>query len=161
MEGENRMKSNTIVSNIVAEEVELPKLPKGLQEDSSDILLWAKFINAEKKEEFDMLAAKNPYIQSAYKQLQLISQDKTKRLEYEAREKAIRDYNQLMYEAEERGVQRGTEQGMKQGLKEGIQQGIQQEKLEIAIKLYHQGWKIEDISGIVDISTEVLEKCFK
>ena len=50
--------------------VELPKLPKELQEDSSDILLWAKFINAEKKEEFDMLAAKNPYIQSAYKQLQ-------------------------------------------------------------------------------------------
>ena len=34
-----------------------------------------------------MLATKNPYIQSAYKQLQLISQDKTKRLEYEAREK--------------------------------------------------------------------------
>ena len=29
--------------------VELPKLPKELQEDSSDILLWAKFINAEKK----------------------------------------------------------------------------------------------------------------
>ena len=142
--------------------VELPKLPKELQEDSSDILLWAKFINAEKKEEFDMLAAKNPYIQSAYKQLQLISQDKTKRLEYEAREKAIRDYNQLMYEAEERGVQRGTEQGRKQGLKEGlqqgIQQGIQQEKLEIAIKLYHQGWKLEDISGIVGMSTELLEE---
>ena len=144
--------------------VELPKLPKELQEDSSDILLWAKFINAEKKEEFDMLATKNPYIQSAYEQLQLISQDKTKRLEYEAREKAIRDYNQLMYEAEERGVQRGTEQGMKQGLKEGIkqgikqgiQQGMKQEKLEIAMKLYHQGWKIEDISGIVGISTEVL-----
>ena len=142
--------------------VELPKLPKELQEDSSDILLWAKFINAEKKEEFDMLAAKNPYIQSAYKQLQLISQDKTKRLEYEAREKAIRDYNQLMYEAEERGVQRGTEQGMQQGLKEGIQQriqqGIQQEKLEIAIKLYHQGWKIEDISGIVGVGSEILEE---
>ena len=137
--------------------VELPKLPKELQEDSSDILLWAKFINAEKKEEFDMLAAKNPYIQSAYKQLQLISQDKTKRLEYEAREKAIRDYNQLMYEAEERGVQRGTEQGMQQGLKEGIQQGIQQEKLEIAIKLYQQGWKLEDISEIVGIRTEILE----
>ena len=49
--------------------VELPKLPKELQEDSDDILLWAKFINAEKKEELDMLATKNPYIQSAYEQL--------------------------------------------------------------------------------------------
>ena len=55
------------------------------------------------KEEYDFSQAiKNSYIQSAYEQLQIISQDKTKRLEYESREKALRDYNQLMYEAEER-----------------------------------------------------------
>ena len=35
--------------------VELSKLPKELKEDSNDILLWAKFINAEQKEEFDMV----------------------------------------------------------------------------------------------------------
>ncbi len=46
------------------------------------------------------------YADSAYKQLQLISQDKQKRLEYEAREKAIKDHNQMMFEAEERGVER-------------------------------------------------------
>ena len=46
--------------------IELPKLPQELKEDSSDILLWAKFINAEQKEEFDMIAAKNTYIKSAY-----------------------------------------------------------------------------------------------
>ena len=39
---------------------------------------------------------KNSYIASAYEQLQVISQDKEKRLEYEAREKAIRDYNQSL-----------------------------------------------------------------
>ena len=65
--------------------LELSKLHKELKEDASDVLLWAKFINAEEKEEFDMLASKNYYIESAYKQLQIISQDKTKRLEYEAR----------------------------------------------------------------------------
>ena len=54
-----------------------------------------------------MLATKNPYIKSAYEQLQVISQDKQKRLEYEAREKSIRDHNQMMYEAEQRGMQRG------------------------------------------------------
>uniref|UniRef100_UPI004056C90C PD-(D/E)XK nuclease family transposase n=1 Tax=Agathobacter sp. TaxID=2021311 RepID=UPI004056C90C len=37
-----------------------------LREDTSDILLWAKFISAEREEEFDMLATKNPYIKSAY-----------------------------------------------------------------------------------------------
>lgn len=87
--------------------LELPKLPKELKEDSGDILLWAKFINAERKEEFDMLAERNVYIGSAYRQLQTISQDKEKRLEYEARQKAILDYNQGIYEAEQRGIQQG------------------------------------------------------
>ena len=34
---------------------------------------------------------------------------KKKRLEYEAREKAIRDHNTQMYSAEQRGMQRGIE----------------------------------------------------
>ena len=92
--------------------LELSKLPKELKEDTSDILLWAKFISAEREEEFDMLAIKNPYIKSAYEQLQVISQDKQKRLEYEAREKAIRDHNQMMYEAEQRGEERGIKRGI-------------------------------------------------
>lgn len=83
--------------------IELSKLPKELKEDTSDILLWAKFISAEREEEFDMLATKNPYIKSAYEQLQVISQDKQKRLEYESREKAIRDHNQMLYEAKQLG----------------------------------------------------------
>lgn len=86
--------------------IELPKLPKELKEDCSNIELWARFINAERKEEFDMLAQKDPYIESAYEQLQIISQDKEKRLEYEARQKAIWDHNQMMREAEERGIER-------------------------------------------------------
>ncbi len=89
--------------------IELPKLPEKLQESSSDLELWAKFIDAERKEVFDMLADKNPYIESAYQKLQIISQDKDKRLEYEAREKAIRDYNEGLLEAEERGIAIGQE----------------------------------------------------
>ena len=59
-----------------------------------------------------MLATKNAYIQSAYDQLQMISQDRQKRLEYEAREKAVLDYNQLILEAEQRGEQKGEQHGM-------------------------------------------------
>ena len=50
-----------------------------------------------------MLARKNQYIESAYERLQVISQDRKKRLEYEAREKAILDHSQMILEAEERG----------------------------------------------------------
>ena len=80
--------------------------------------LWAKFINAEKKEEFDMLAEKDSYIDSAYSQLQVISQDKQMRMEYEAREKAIRDHNEMILEAEERGDKRGEDRGRKEGREE-------------------------------------------
>ena len=50
-----------------------------------------------------MIAEKDTYIQSAYDQLQIISQDKQKRMEYEARQKAILDHNQSILEAEQRG----------------------------------------------------------
>ena len=90
--------------------LELPKLPKELREDSNDIELWGKFISAERKEEFDVLAEKNTYIDSAYQHLQLISQDKQKRMEYEAREQAVRDYNQGLLEAREAGKIEGREE---------------------------------------------------
>ena len=96
--------------------IELPKLPEELKGNSSDLLLWAKFINAERKEEFQMLAKKNKSIEKAYERLEVISQDQQKRMEYEAREKAIRDHNQMMKEAADRGLKQGIEQGIKQGI---------------------------------------------
>ena len=91
--------------------IELPKLPEELKENSSELLLWAKFLNAERKEEFEMLAEKNDAIGKAYERLQVMSQDEKKRMEYEAREKALRDYNEVMLEATERGIAKGMAAG--------------------------------------------------
>ena len=66
--------------------LELPKLPEELKEGASDMLLWTKFINAEKKEELNMLSEKNPYIKEACETLQEVSQDRAMQLEYLARE---------------------------------------------------------------------------
>ncbi len=70
--------------------IELPKLPPELKDsvETNKVFLRAKFISSEKKEDFDMIAQKDPYIESAYQQIQIISQDEQKRLEYEAREKS-------------------------------------------------------------------------
>lgn len=95
--------------------LELPKLPEELKEDNSGILLWAKFINSERKEDFEMIAEKDQYIGSAYKRLQNISQDRQMQLEYEAREKAVRDYNQMMKEARADGERIGREDGVRIG----------------------------------------------
>lgn len=54
-----------------------------------------------------MLAERVQYIKSAYQRLQIISQDPEKRAEYEALEKGLRDYAQMMKEAWEAGVIEG------------------------------------------------------
>ena len=72
-----------------------------------------------------MLASKDPYIESAYQQLQIISQNQEKRLEYEAREKEVRDHLQFMREAEERGLEQGRIEGRMEGRIEGRIEGIQ------------------------------------
>ena len=156
--------------------LELPKLPKELKKDANDVLLWAKFINAESKEEFDMLASKNKYINSAYQQLQVISQDKQKQMEYTQRMKAVLDYNQGMLEAKQEGLEQGLEQGLKQGLEQGLKQGLEQGLIQgkeeginnVIIALKSIGIEKENIlSQIVDLyqisyetAQQYLEKYF-
>lgn len=55
-----------------------------------------RFFNGKKKEDFKEMARADPYIEEAYSELEKLSADERKRLEYEAREKAVRDYNSLM-----------------------------------------------------------------
>ena len=122
--------------------LELPKLPEELKDDSSDIELWGRFINAERKEEFDMVAEKNMFIKSAYKHLQIISQDDEKRMEYEAREKAIRDYNQGILEATKRGLAEGETRTEARGIQiliaDHIEENVPKEKTVTKLqKHYH------------------------
>ena len=102
--------------------------------DNCDIELWGRFINAERKEEFDMVAEKNVYIGSAYRHLQVISQDEEKRMEYEARARAIRDYNQIVLEAEQRGEERGIQILIADHIEENVPKEKTMAKLQ---KHYH------------------------
>ena len=61
------------------------------------------------------MAEKDPYIEKAYEELERMSADEKKRLEYEAREKALRDYNSQMSSARRRGEAIGKEIGEKIG----------------------------------------------
>ena len=127
--------------------------------------LWTKFINAEKQEEFAMIAEKDPYIQSAYDQLQIISQDKHKRLEYEARQKAILDHNQSILEAEQRGREEGIKEGIKEGreegIKEGIKEGREREAASIALRLIALGMDDAAIIGATSLSAEKVKSLRK
>ena len=93
--------------------LELPKLNRH-QYPETTLLKWARFINAEKKEELEEMAKTDEYIEKAYDQLVHLSADQMKKLEYEEREKAIRDYNHQ--------VKCYWEDGVEAGKKEGIQE---------------------------------------
>lgn len=88
--------------------LELSKI-KNNQEPESELLQWGKFLNGKKEEDFIAMAEMNEYINEAYEVLKRMSGDKEKKLEYEAREKAIRDHNHLMHMAKKEGFNQGIE----------------------------------------------------
>lgn len=72
-----------------------------------------------------MAAEGSSYIERAYERLTEISADDLKRLEYEAREKAIRDHMYLMNYNLKKGLEEGREEGRKEGRKEGLEEGLE------------------------------------
>ena len=62
-----------------------------------------------------MAASSNEYIKEAVNELEVISQDEIKRMEYNARQKAIWDYNTLMEENFSRGILKGRAEGRAEG----------------------------------------------
>ena len=102
--------------------LELPKLSKN-NAPGDGLLDWARFLGAECREEMERMAEKNEYIGKAYDRLNNISGDLEKRMEYLAREKAIRDHNYLMAENLRQGMAKGLAEGRAQGLEEGRAEG--------------------------------------
>ena len=116
--------------------LELPKLDR-YRYPQTELLKWARFINAERKEDLEMIAKTDKFVGKAYEALTNLSADEKKRLEYEAREKAIRDHHHQMKSNWNAGHEQGLKQGIEQGEKSGeermarlAQQLIRSERLE-------------------------------
>ena len=85
--------------------LELKKLPPEEQNENG-LLNWTRFLNGKCREDFEKMAEKDEYIDEAYELLKKMSADERKRLAYEAREKAVRDYNTQIKSSLERGEER-------------------------------------------------------
>jgi predicted transposase/invertase (TIGR01784 family) len=86
----------------------LARLPKDAEGKLAD---WLKFLKAETREEFKMLAERNPVINEAYCKLQVTSDDDEKRMIYEDRLKAQRDE----YSRIEGALREGRQEGRREG----------------------------------------------
>ncbi len=103
---------------------------------------WIKFLNTKNKEEFDMLAQKNPILKEAVARLAILSEDEKNRMIAENREKAIRDNNARMRYSEEKGYN----------------EGISERNQQIVLKLIKKNADNDYISEITDLSVEEIEK---
>lgn len=155
--------------------LELPKISRRMKREGNitdiggeemygenTIVQWMRFFNGKSREDFEMIAKENEYIDEAYQTLKRLSADEQKRLEYEAREKALKDYNTQMGSAQKRGeelgLKRGEELGLKRGESIGRRVGVElgkQQGLELAkqmFRLQREGKSCEEIAEICELS---------
>ena len=97
------------------------------KEDQNEegVIRWMRFLSGKSIKEFEDMAKKDEYIEEAYNELKKLSLDEQKRLEYEARERALHDYNTQMNSAERRGIEIGKQEGRKETLVQLISENLQ------------------------------------
>lgn len=95
------------------------------------------------------MAGTSEYIEEAYRELERMSADERARLEYEARQKAIRDHDAIMSSAWETGMEKG------------LQQGIRQERQDIVFRMLEKGMDPEVIADLTGTDVEEIRELEK
>lgn len=141
--------------------LELKKLPPG-DRNEEGVIRWMRFFGGKNRKEFEDMAKTDEYIEEAYDELKKLSMDEQKRMEYEARQKALRDYNSQMKSAREYGLKQGIEQGIEQGIKQGIKQGKAQGERSVLQKLIRKkkekGMNFAMIAELLEMTPKEVEE---
>ena len=112
--------------------LELSKIPA--ESDNTSKHDWLQFLKAEREEDFDMVAARNPVVKKAVVELKRLSQSEEAQRLYEAREKALRDENSRLRTA------------------------MNKRDREIAINLIEIGLPNEQINKVTGLTITEIEK---
>ena len=141
--------------------LELRKLPTEDQNEEG-VIRWMRFFSGKTKKEFEDMAKKDEYIEEAYNELKKLSLDEKKRLEYEARERALHDYNTQMQSAERRGERRGEKRGIEIGERRGIELGKKHGEhttlMRLAVSMAEKGKTPEETAEVLDLDTAEVRK---
>lgn len=120
--------------------------------------LWLMFLKNPESKEVKKRMFESPALKQAMQELEYLSGDPEFQYIVELREKAILDDNSWHAQVEKESRKKGMREGMREGRKEGMREGEKRAKLSIAKEMLKQGIKIEDISKIVKLSIEELNK---
>ncbi len=140
--------------------LELAKLPR--HSDGSHLWNWLRFLAAETKGEFEMVAKKDPVIGKVYGTLMELSRSERARLLADEREKARRDAHALMKYHAEKGMKMGLEEGMEKGMEKGMEIGREEGEKEtsrlIARNLLGESMSHEKIAELTGLPLAEVEK---
>lgn len=128
--------------------LELKKLTAKTEQEET-IISWMRFLGGKSREEFEDMAKLDEYMSEAYETLKKISADDRAKLEYEARQKAIRDYNSQMISAR------------REGLEEGIEKGEILNKIKLVKKKYQKGKSLCEIAEEMEEEVSAIEKIYQ
>ena len=118
-------------------------------QNEEGIIRWMRFLNAKSRKELKEMAKQDEYFGEAYEELDRLSADEKKRLEYETRLKYKRDkYAQLHY-----ATRIGREEGERIGREEG--------KSEMIRSMWKAGVSEEQIASIAQKTVEEVRKLCK
>lgn len=138
---------------------ELKKIDKKINV-SDRKLLWLQLINAETKEEFDMLEkTQEPAIRKAVIKLHEMSEDEKTKEIARSREKWLHDRVSAlgyakrtgMAEGMEKGIAKGMAKGMAKGHAKGLAEGEEKAKKEMIDKMRLSGMTEEQIQHVINI----------
>lgn len=135
--------------------IEIPKLRKlNDTEDITDMLeAWVTFIKTPTSEVINKLEMTNEEIKEAKEELIRLSGDDKERERYEKRQESLLEQNSLLHNAEQKGIAKG--------MVKGIEKGIQQTKIDTVLNSYKIGLSIDQISKVVSLSVNDVEKIIK
>ena len=140
--------------------LELPKLPKvrakleqdEMVSDDEMVLQWMEFFSCKTQEDFETMAKQDEYMEEAVNTLFKLSADEQKRVDYEAREKAIRDDRAKLDWATKVGFDEGLAKGLAEGKTEGLAMAGKIVRLKLA------GKTPEEISVACDLPLEQVKE---
>jgi len=116
--------------------LELPKLPQ--EGDGTLLWDWLKFVGARRKEEFEMLAEKNPQVGKAVAKLVELNEDERARMLADSREKLRRDIVSIKRLAEREGRATGREEERLAIARNAIQQNLPVDVIMALTGLYRE-----------------------
>ncbi len=139
--------------------LELKKLQKDIPVHNS-VYEWMKFFSGKTWKEFEDMAQMDEYIGEACETLKKLSADDKKRLEYEAREKALRDYNSQVKSYYDRGHAAGQEEGRAEGREEGRAEGRAEGCEEGISRVNSLYGKLADLGRVDDMVRAAKDRTF-